>query len=173
MNQEFNHRSTKKILNEVTVAEIMSAPVKTVVVGAPFSEVEEMFLDCRIRHLPIVNHFQELVGIITQKDLYRLISPRKVIEKTLEYDGDTILDGNAYYSKKVLNSYILKHVMTKNVCTLGLKNTVGEAIHAIVSNQISSVIIVDDSQKVLGIITTFDIMNLADKIFLDSNNVRG
>ncbi|MBU4334248.1 MAG: CBS domain-containing protein, partial [Candidatus Omnitrophica bacterium] len=58
-----------------------------------------------------------------------------------------------------------QYVMTKEVHTLGLNNTVGEAIHSIVSNDISSVVIVNDVKKVLGIITTFDIMKLADKIF--------
>ena len=166
MNKEFNEVATKKLLNDTTVEEIMSSPVQILQVSLPFSMVEETFINENVRHLPIIDSKRKLIGIITQKDLYKLVSPRRIIQKTLDYDRDKILDGNTYYSKEVLDSYILKHVMTKKVYTLGLKNTVGDAIHSIVSNEISSVVIVDDGNSVLGIITTFDIMNLADKIFL-------
>ncbi len=166
MNKEFGEGATRKLLNETTAEEVMSKPVKTLHVDEPFSEVENIFVNHHYRHLPIVNDKRELVGIITQKDLYKLVSPRRAVAKTIEYDGDKILDGNSYYSKEILDSYILRHVMTKNVHTLGLKNTIGEVIHSIVSNDISSVVIVDDKRKVLGLVTTFDIMKLADKIFM-------
>lgn len=170
MNREFNEGATRKLLNDTLVEEIMTTPVQIVQDSLLFSRVEEMFVEKHIRHLPVVDSKLQLVGIMTQKDLYKLVSPRRAIQKTLEYDSNKILDGNSYYSKEILDSYILKHVMIKEVQTLGLKNTVGEAIHSIVSNHISSVVIVDDKKKVLGIITTFDIMRLADKIFTEKNS---
>ena len=62
------------LLNNVLVKEIMASPVVTISVQEDFSEVEELFLNKRIRHLPVVDH-NRLVGIITQRDLYRVISP--------------------------------------------------------------------------------------------------
>ncbi|MBU4333833.1 MAG: CBS domain-containing protein, partial [Candidatus Omnitrophica bacterium] len=92
MNKEFNEGSTRMLLNETKVKEVMSAPAKTLEVNLPFSRVEEMFINHHVRHLPIVDSKGILVGIITQKDLYKLVSPRKIVEKTLSYDGDKILD---------------------------------------------------------------------------------
>ena len=168
MNREFNRGSARMLLNETKAGDVMSSPAKTLEVNSPFSKVEEMFVNQHVRHLPIVDSKGVLVGIITQKDLYKLVSPRKIVEKTLSFDGSKILDGNAYYSKEVLDAYILKYVMTKEVYTLKVNDTVGDAIHSIVSHEISSVVIVDDKKKVLGIITTFDIIKLADKIFLEN-----
>ena len=166
MNKRASKDAARNLLNMTVVEEIMSAPVKTLNAGAMFSEVEKAFLELGIRHLPIVDISGKIVGIITQKDLYKLISPRKVVAKTLEYDGDKILDGDAYYSREVLDTYVLRHVMTKNVCTLGLNSTIGEAANSIVSNDVSSVVIVNEEEKVLGIITTHDIMKAVDRIFL-------
>ncbi len=167
MDREFHEGSTRKLLNETSVSEIMSSPAIALDAASPFSEVEEMFIKHHLRHLPLVDKNGFLVGIITQKDLYKIVAPRKIAAQTLGYDGDKILDGDAYYNKEVLDAFILKHVMTKNVCTLGVEGTVGDAIHSIISNEISSVVVVDADNKPLGIITTFDIMKLADKIFMN------
>ena len=157
--------ATKKLMDMIKVSEIMTSPVKTVVVDAPFSEVEELFVGGCIRHLPVVDKEEKLVGIITQKDLYKLISPRKVASQVFEYDSDKILDGDTYYSKEVLDSFILNNVMTKDVCSFGVDRSFGEALRLMVQMNINSIVIVDDDKKVVGIVTSVDLMNDADRIF--------
>jgi len=156
-------KSIGKILTSRTIKEIMSSPAITVNVNEDFSRVEEMFVNKNIRHLPVLEAGQ-LVGIITQKDLYKMVSPRKVFGQ-IDFQKDMIVDGEFVYSKELLDKYILNHVMRKNPLSLGSEATIGEAVHILVSSKISCVPIVDNSKKVIGIVTRYDILKLVDDIF--------
>ena len=166
MSRAENEKTARDLLKSITVGESMSSPVKTLNINDPFSEVERIFVESGIRHLPIIDDNERLVGIITQKDLYKLVSPRKVASQAFEFSGDKILDGDAYYSKEVLDSFILNNVMTKDVCSFSIDRSLGEALHAMVEENINSVVIADEDQKVIGIVTSVDIMKEADRIFL-------
>ena len=140
------------LLNKVKLKEIMVENVITLEVNEPFSLVEEKFRQFGIRHLPIVDDKKKLVGIITQRDLYRTVSPRKDEE------------GNMIYDKDVLDNYILKHIMTKNPFTLTAENSVAEALLAMVDKKYGVVPIVDKNNFLCGIVTQIDILRLGARI---------
>ncbi len=118
----------------------------------PFSRVEEIFRERHIRHLPVVNGGFKLVGIVTQRDLYRITPPRKDDEGKLIYDKD-ILDG-----------YILKNVMTKNPFVLTPNNTAAEALLAMVDKKFGCIPIIDQFKTLVGIVTQLDMLRIAARI---------
>ncbi len=64
-------------ISNIALSEIMVKGPVTISVDAPFSRVEELFRIKRIRHLPVVNEKKVLLGIITETDLYRTLSPMR------------------------------------------------------------------------------------------------
>ena len=153
------------LLYKIPLKQVMSSPVKTVFVDDDFSKVEETFINNNIHHLPVINQDRKIVGIISQKDVYRHISPRRSPDGEVFYRQDIILDKDGYYEKESLNKYITNVVMRKNPVVLTENKTVGDAVHAMVSSQISCVPIVSDKKHVIGIITRVDVLKLIDNSF--------
>ena len=89
----------KVLLNETKIEEVMTPSPVSIHLGAPFREVPKKFKEFGIRHLPVVDDKNRLVGIVSQRDLFRILPPKKILEGDLVYDDE------------MLDSVILKHVM--------------------------------------------------------------
>ncbi len=148
----------RRLLNTVKISEIMTRDVISIKETDLFSLVEEKLRTFHIRHLPVVDQNNQLVGIVTQRDLYRIQSPRV---------SD---DGNWFYNKETLDSYILKQVMTHNPRNLFPDDCVGSAVLLMVKHKYGCIPIVARERKDLcGIITQYDILKIAGKILLTSD----
>ncbi len=145
------------LLNKVKLKEVMVQNPITLRVDERFSRVEEVLREKHIRHLPIVDKEGFLVGIVTQRDLYRIQSPRK--------DED----GNWFYDKESLDNFILEHVMTKNPFTLSPESTVAEALLAIVDKKYGCIPIADKNRRLYGIVTQIDILRFGAAILREKS----
>jgi len=116
--------------------------------------VWDIFQSRGIRHLPVINAENVLVGIVTQRDLYRLVSPRKTME------------GNMVYDKNELDEFILEHVITKGVATLNQDQTLSSAIDLMVNKRYGCIPIVDDRGRLIGIITQTDVLRAIASYFI-------
>jgi len=123
------------------VQEVMVSPVITVKETDDFAMVQEKIALYDVRHLPVVNESGTLVGLITQRDLYRIHSPRR------------LEDGSWYYDDEELHQFLLMKVMTPKPFTLKPDNFLYEAIEATVLHKFGCIPIVDESNKPCGIIT--------------------
>jgi CBS domain-containing protein len=133
-------------IKKTLLKQIMKYPAITLDVDSHFSKVEEFFRLYHIRHLPIVDKNNCLLGIITQRDLYRLYSPHKTME------GDMVFDKNE------MDQLILKYVMTPNPLALKIEDTVARAIQVMATHKYGCIPIVDNANKVLGVVTQIDIL---------------
>jgi CBS domain-containing protein len=131
----------KKFLLDTKVQEVMVSPVITVKETDDFALVQEKIALYDVRHLPVVNAKGILVGLITQRDLYQIHSPRRLD------------DGTWYYDKEALNQFLLSKVMLSNPFTLKPGNSLYEAVEATVRSKFGCIPIVDDSKKPCGILT--------------------
>jgi len=142
----------RSLLNKVKIHEIMTTPAISLNFEKPFQEVIKIFQNQRIRHLPLVDKNQEVVGIISQRDLYKLQPPHKNEEGQWVYDLD------------VMDEFILGRVMTPNPFTLPTQSLLAEAISCMVEQKYGCIPIVDDQKKLCGIITQYDILKIAFEI---------
>ena len=122
------------LLNKIKLEEIMISPVTSLNVHAPFSQVEERMRTHNIRHLPIINDHNELVGLMTQRDLYRIHPPRQLIE------------GTWYYDKAELDTYNLAQLMIANPFTLRRTDSAATALLAMAEKKYGCIPIVDDEK---------------------------
>lgn len=139
--------------DQTKLGEIMSPRVISIQVDAPFSEVARMMRQNDIRHLPIVDDQSRLVGMMTQRMLYQIRSPRK------------LMDGEWYYDEDILNDVILKNVMEKEVVSFQPYHSVGRALMKMTYSKCGGIPIVEDDNTLVGIVTRKDILKFAADIY--------
>ncbi len=142
----------KNLLQEVKLSEVMSKKVITVEMEDPFSHVEEQMRIHAVRHLPVVNMTGKIVGIITERDLFRIRSPR------------VRPDGTQYYLKKTLDEYILADCMTKDPFTLRPEDTLDKVVLEMSEKKYGCIPVVDHEGMLKGIMTQLDIIRAAARI---------
>ena len=133
------------MIENIPIKEVMSTHVVTVNVNDPFSTVEEKMRLHHIRHLPVTDHHGKLVGMITQTDLYRAVSPRKSEEGFV-------------YDPAQLNSFILKFYMVPEPLSLGPESLVSEAVEIMITHKFGAVPVVDPQKNIVGIVSQIDLL---------------
>jgi CBS domain-containing protein len=131
----------KQFLLDTKIKEVMASPVITVKDRDDFALVQEKIALYDVRHLPVINDAGCIVGLISQRDLYQIHSPRR------------LEDGSWYYDKDALNQFLLVKVMLPNPFTLQPDNCLVEAIEAMVRFKFGCIPIVDDYKRPCGILT--------------------
>ncbi len=59
--------------SKITVKDIMHTPVTTVRNDAPMIEAAQLMLDKKISGLPVLDAYDNVVGIVTESDIFRMI----------------------------------------------------------------------------------------------------
>ncbi len=142
----------RSLLNKVTLKEVMTSPTISIDVKAPFSQVAKHFQQYRIRHLPVTNQKKEVVGIISQRDLYKIQPPHKNI------------DGQWVFDYEVLDDIILGNVMTTEPFIMNQNCTLAQALDPMVRNKYGCVPVINDEKQLCGILTQFDILKIGFQI---------
>ena len=142
------------LLHKILLKDVMVSKPFTIGEDEPFSRVWDIFRIHKIRHLPVLDNARHLKGIITQRDLYRTISPYKT------------MDGNSVYNKTDLDRYILKHIMTKEVVVLSCNDTLGKAIEVIVQSKYGCIPIINKDRYLEGIVTQIDVLRAIAEHFI-------
>ncbi len=96
----------------------------------------------RIRHLPIVDEDGELVGIVSQRDLFR-----SALARALGY-GSVAQD-------KIMSNLVIKDVMTTQVETVDADSDLADAAHRMFKQKIGCLVAVEGNKPV-GILTEAD-----------------
>lgn len=147
--------SSMTVLHKILIKDIMVTKVISLGLDAKFSQVWEMFTVHKIRHLPVVNHEKKLKGLITQRDFYRIVPPRREVE-----------DDGSFYLNEELDKFILQKVMTQSVMTLLPQDTLGKAINVMVTRKYGCLPIVDEKGILVGILTQTDALRAIANYFL-------
>jgi len=143
----------KILLGETAIAEIMTPSPVCLKEDDPFREVPRKFREHNIRHLPVVDAHSKLVGLVSERDLLRILPPRKM------------RDGSFNFDSEALDAIILRHVMNKDPFYMHADESIGKCLSAFVKNKYGAIPIVDNDMVLCGIITPIDILNVALQIY--------
>ncbi len=146
-------RRIAEFLDETKLKDIMSINVVTIRYNSPFSEVARKMKEFNIRHLPVVDRDNKLVGLITQRMLYKIKSPRR------------LMDGEWYYDEAMLNDVILEHVMIKDVISLLPEEPMGTALLKMTHGQYGCIPVVDGEKRLVGVVTRKDVLKVAANFY--------
>jgi len=147
------------LLNKTNIANIMNKKVVTIHEDDDFSQAFIKFSADHVAHIVVLNSDEQVVGLISQKYLYKTKSPRKVVDKEMEFRPDLLRDGeDAFYTKEMLDSYILSNVMQKHPLVLHPQDSVSEAVLQMANKKLSCIPIVDAGNKITGVLTHMEII---------------
>jgi acetoin utilization protein AcuB len=129
------------------IREWMTQDVITVKVDTSMMKASKMLKENNIRRLPVVDDQGKIIGIVTDRDI-KEASPSKA----------TTLDVHELYY--LLSEIKIKDIMTKNPFCVNVNGTVEKAAVVMREKKVEGLPVVDDDDKVVGIITETDIFNV-------------
>jgi acetoin utilization protein AcuB len=126
------------------VKDRMSSPAITVWEDTPFQDALKLMHSRQIRRLPIVDQHNQLIGIVSERDLLHAApSPATSL---------SVWELNYLLWKLTVGS-----LMTRKVATVTPEMPLVEAAQLMVDQKIGGLPVVDHERQVIGIITETDI----------------
>lgn len=114
------------------------------------SKVTDLMRDHKIRHIPVVDNHQKLVGLISEDNLLRHISP-KLTENGYEFDRDQ------------MDELILEHVMTRDPVSIRPRDPIARAVSIMAREKFGVIPVVDADNTLVGIVSQIDFLRLLTK----------
>ena len=128
--------------------EIMSKKLITIRYEVSLRTAYQVMNERKIRHLPVTDEKEEIIGILSDRDLQRAMSPsREVLNYTVtdpEFD----------------NSFQVKHFMSWPVKTVTDSDPVEEVARRMLKEKVSAFLVHDRHGLARGIVTTDDLIKL-------------
>lgn len=137
------------------IGKLMSHPPVTIGPDDRLLLAREIFTRTNFHHLLVVED-RQLVGVMSDRDLLRALSP--ALGTRLENARDTA----------TLNKYV-HQVMSRKLVVLGPDDDIRDAIAIFNNRQISCIPVVSESQQPLGIVSWRDIMRWLQELDLPTN----
>ena len=134
-------------MENLLVKDWMQSDVVTADPELGMLKAHKLMRDNKIRRLPIVNRKGELAGLVTRSDI-----------RKAEPSGATTL--NMWEINYLLAQLTVKEIMTKKVVTCHAEDSVKTAAIKLNENKIGALPVVDDHNKIVGIITESDIFRV-------------
>lgn len=127
------------------VSTIMTSDVVTLNHTHDLETAEKLFKQHNIRHIPVVSG-ETIIGMLSYSDLLRI----SFADATSEEDKnvDTV----------VYNMFTIEQVMAKNVTSISPSDTIKDAAKILSQKEFHALPVIDNG-KLIGIVTTTDLIN--------------
>ncbi|VAW88090.1 CBS domain protein [hydrothermal vent metagenome] len=136
----------------MTIDTIMSRKIVTVEMDDPLKAVKDIFDHVHFHHLLVIEH-HKLVGVISDRDLLRAISPNIGTNSETEHDTHTL-------NKRV------HQIMSHKPVTLPATAGIFEAIAIFNQHNISCIPVIDSEQHPIGVVSWRDILKMIENNWL-------
>ena len=125
------------------VKDIMRTNVVSLRVGDTLGVAEDIMSMGRIRHLPVVDEDNRLVGLVSQRDLFRAsVSSVLGFDRAKEHEW--------------MGRIHIRDIMTKQVVTIDPEAGVVDAVEKFVSDKFGCLPVTDEKSKLIGLLTETD-----------------
>lgn len=133
------------------IKNLMTTDVVTIRPNDLMMVAKEIFEANSFHHIPVVDEDEQLVGIISRHDYNKMLTTFSVFKNS---KADVA-------NRKFMMSMLVKDVMTKQVAKLHPEDPITVALGIFKENLFHALPIVDDENKVVGMLTTFDMLTYA------------
>ena len=140
------------------VKDVMSRDIVSLHAGATIHEALAMMTENHVTALPIVDKRDHCVGIFTTTDLLDLT--RDVDDDVYQLDEVDPVSRRWLVDRVVqsLGNEKVSSYMSEDVSTVGSETTLAIAARDMLRNQVHHLPVVDDKDRLVGIISTTDIL---------------
>lgn len=147
-----------RMVESTQIDDIMTADVATVTADTSLRDAARILLELRISGLPVVDEHGTLTGVVTEADFLCAMGipchhPAHNLWQTLDAMFRQPPHG-------AVNAHNVGDIMTPKVVTIGAKQTLHDAIAAMKKNHVKRLVVVDNKQKVIGIVTRSNLVKL-------------
>ncbi len=134
-------------LNNHSAHALMSSPAVTVEADRPLDDAVALMLEKGLKRLPVVNASGALTGMLSRLDIFKSVMDRAP-------------DWNAFQAQKVEVTplRLVRDILRRDIHTVLPDATVADVIGLIDQNDIQRVAVVDENQKLLGIVSDRDLL---------------
>ena len=159
---------------ELTARDIMTKKVITVSKDATIGELSRLLLKNKISGVPVVDNEGRLLGMATDADIITEESA-----SNFPYYFDPLVIGYGFIEniekyqrdmKEYLNIKV-EEIMTRRIKFIKKDSSVSEIARLMVRNKINRIPVVDENNKLIGIVTRADILkSMVDEADKESSN---
>jgi len=135
----------------ISVKQLMTTDLTTLGPNDNLNKVDQVFSTHKFHHIPIVNKEGQILGIISRTDFYKLEDSFTIFNTAEARNSNASL----------FQSLFTREIMTKQLVTLKSEDTTIMAMGMFKENLFHALPIVDDTNKLLGLLTTFDLLTYA------------
>ncbi len=135
--------------DKVLVSEFMTRYLITVSPNTTLNKVFDIFEKNNIHHVPVVDG-EKLVGMVSKIDVYKITHCINLFRSK----------SNEEYNEKLLRSLLAEEIMTKDVVVLSPDDTASQAAALFSQNKFHALPVVEN-EKLVGIVSTLDLIELA------------
>ena len=137
------------MLSAISISDVMTREVITLNPKDTFDKAEELFQKNNIHHLPVVDDDKKVLGMISKSDYLSLSDRFSLFSKSL---GEKI-------NKSYFSSLLCEEVMRSPAVCVSHDSALSVAIGIFQENLFHALPITDDEKKLVGILSTFDVLN--------------
>ena len=158
------HFADQRATESLTVARIMSQPVRVVHPQTIMSQAAHLMVTERISGLPVVDDAERLVGIITEADFLRGLGipahyPTHNLWQTLE----SIFSHLAHHAEVERPEDQVSEHMVRDVVCASPDHNVDDVVNLMRQHRVTRVLVCDGERHVMGVVTRSDLV----RIFFD------
>lgn len=124
------------------VRDLMTSEVTTLHRNDKLSIADDVMRLGRIRHLPVLDDEGQVVGIVSQRDLFR-----GALARALGY--------GEHAQQKLLGQLIVKEVMTNDPVSIGPDAPLADAAQLMLRQKIGALVVIEEG-RLVGILTEAD-----------------
>jgi CBS domain-containing protein len=157
--------ASRRDTETIGVNRVMTHPVHCIHPQTSLTEAAHLMVSKKISGLPVVGDDERLVGIITEADFLRALGvpshqPRHNLWQTLEFLFSHLMHHGVMEAP---TDPVVGH-MIKNVVCVKPERDVHDVIETMKYNSVKRVVVCDNTQRVVGMVTRSDLVRL----FFDS-----
>ncbi|WP_448546745.1 CBS domain-containing protein [Thalassotalea fusca] len=130
----------------MSIATLMSKPLITLDMDDDLADAKKLLAENKVHHLLVLDG-KKLAGVITDRDLYKHLSPTVGTHKETPRDA-TLLNKKVHL------------IMSRDLVTATVNTTLNEAVLLFHDNHVSCLPIINQEGEPIGIITWRDILRL-------------
>lgn len=145
------HERTRLFERGGRAADVMTPNVTTIEASAPLNEAAHLMATRVLKRLPVIDHDQRLVGIISRVDVLRTLTLHTVSERD-----------SPEPTSPITPSSTVADIMSRQVPTVNANSALPEVLEAVVSTRLNRAVVVDDHARPLGVITDAELMRRLD-----------
>lgn len=139
------------LTSNISVKELMTKEIHSVLENDTMDKVSELFAVNEFHHVPVVTEEGTIKGMISKSDYYRL------------QHGFTLFRSkqSSAYNDAIMRSMLAREVMTQKIVTLKPDDPISIALGIFRENIFHALPVVDEDKRLIGILTTYDLLNHA------------